>query len=89
MLHSHLSSWAIGGAPRRPVVKPKPGVLPPNAVHVQADYFTSAPLSSWRIKALSGIEKKKSESGDGTAAYRAASWFISRISGAERRLCAQ
>jgi len=79
----------IGGAPRRPVVKANPGVFPFNAIHAQAGLARSAPLSSWGIRVLSRIEKKKSESGDRTAAYRAARLFISRLFGAERRLSAQ
>ena len=48
---------SIGGAPRRPVVKANAGVLPPNALHAQAGFARSAPLSSWGIKALGGIKR--------------------------------
>ena len=74
----------IGGAPRRPVVKPNPGVLPRNASHAQAGLARSALLSSCGMKVLSEILRKKAESGDGTAAYRAARLVISCLFGAER-----
>ena len=79
----------IGGAPRRPVVKPNPGVLPRNAIHAQAGFVRRASLRLWGIMVLGGIIRNKAELGDRTAAYRAARWFISRLFGAERRLSAQ
>jgi hypothetical protein len=62
----------IGGAPRRLVRNPNPGVLQRNAPHAQADFAGSAPLSQSRIKVLSGIIRRKAELGERPAAYRAA-----------------
>ena len=59
----------IGGAARRLVAKPNPGVLPRNAIHAQANFAGSAAPSSSQIKVLGGIIRRMAELGDRTAAY--------------------
>ena len=51
----------IGGAPRRPVVKPNYHFLPDNPFQGRVDFAGNAVPQKCRIRAVSRITKKKAE----------------------------